>query len=358
VTSTAFDSFNELDDEIKQEFYEDVAASVKDINECAVLLEGGTDAQVIDQMFRALHTIKGNCNMVFLTPFVAASHKLEDFFSDIRCGDFEYNEHFGQLAVVVVNAISAELNSLIISRQANIEVLKQLEKIIDTLEKSPADQRLIVAEKAIIAIQDGHYNLDIVALAQENSNAFSFLDATDLEFFQFISDKQSIVDPGHSTLINICDTLAKKLNRLLANSVEEQQLTTAIIFVILTKRFSFDENSIELSLDHLFIASGILSRMAGWSIAAELVLELKENHDGSGIPLGLKDEKIKPAAQALALSFEFTFIVMENLSQGYKQSLFTAVKTINAKKGTQYKARLIERFNGLIKSEYLTTQMW
>ena len=98
--------------------------------------------------------------------------------------------------------------------------------------------------------------------------------------------------------------------------------------------------------------------MAGWSIASDVILQLNENHDGTGAPLGLKDEQIKPAAQALALSFEFTFIVMLNLSQGYKASLFTAVKMINAKKDTRYKARLIERFNQIIKTDYLTTQMW
>ena len=146
MSSNPFEPFNELDDEIKQEFYEDVSAAVKDINKCASLLEAGADAQVIDRMFRALHTVKGNCNMVFLTPFVEASHKLEDFFSDIRGGDIEYDDHYGQFAVEVVNAISAELASLITSQDANVEVLKQLENIIDTLENSPVEERLIVAE--------------------------------------------------------------------------------------------------------------------------------------------------------------------------------------------------------------------
>ena len=358
MLSALFEPFNELDDEIKQEFYEDVLAAIKEINECAALLEGGTDADVIDRMFRSLHTVKGNCNMVFLIPFVEVSHKLEDFFSDIRSRQIEYDDHYGQFAVAVVNAVSEELVALISTQSANVEVLKQLEGIIDTVKNAQNAVRIVLAEKAIIAIQDGHFNLDIVALAQENGAAFSFLDATDLEFFQFISDKQSLIDPSHSQLMNICETLAQKLNSLLANSVEEQQLTVAIIFVILTKRFSIDKSVNKLTTDHVFIASGILSRMAGWTIAAEIILQLNENHDGTGTPLGLKDEQIKPAAQVLTLCFEFAFIVMNHLSKGYKQSLFTAVKAINAKKDSQYKARLIERFNGLIKSDYLTTQLW
>ncbi|MCW9015540.1 MAG: hypothetical protein OQJ89_01105, partial [Kangiellaceae bacterium] len=68
------EAFDELEDEIKQEFYEDVVAAISDINECATTLESGADAQVIDRMFRSLHTVKGNCNMVFLEDFVEATH--------------------------------------------------------------------------------------------------------------------------------------------------------------------------------------------------------------------------------------------------------------------------------------------
>jgi len=153
-------AFNELEDEIKQEFFEDVVSAINDVNECATLLESGSDAQVIDRMFRGLHTVKGNCNMVFLEEFVVTSHKLEDLFSDIRSGDIEYQDVFGQFAVVVINEIQKQLETLIQTQQTDFEVLKKLESIIDKIEHIPGNERASAAERAIIAINDGHFNLD------------------------------------------------------------------------------------------------------------------------------------------------------------------------------------------------------
>ena len=177
VKKLTFEGFEELDDEIKQDFYEDVMASVKDINECQSILESGANSEVIDRMFRALHTVKGNCNMVFLTEFVNASHKLEDLFSEIRSGEIEYDDRYGQFAVIATNTIKNQLDSLINSRFADGDVLKQLEQTVEKIEQTEKNERLAVTEKAIIAIQDGHFNLELVAVDEERGTAFSFLDA-------------------------------------------------------------------------------------------------------------------------------------------------------------------------------------
>ncbi len=358
MTQNDYNSFNELEAEIKQDFYEDVLAAISDITECASLLESGTDSDVINRMFRSLHTVKGNCNMVFLNSFVKASHKLEDLFSKIRSGVIEYNDIYGKFAVTVISIIKTQLDNLIINQTADNNILNKLELIVLTIESSTEEQRLKTTEKAIIAIQDGHYNLDIVALSQDQGKAFSFTDATDSEFFRFIADQQTFLEPENKQFIIICETLAKKLNALLGRSIDEQQLVAAIIFLNFSKVISLEAKASSFSIEQIFFSSGLLSRMAGWKVAAEITLQQNENHDGSGVPFGLKDDEIQPAAQALALAFEFSFIVMENVTQGYKASLFAAVKAINAKKHTRYKERLIERFNQIIKTDYLTSQLW
>ncbi|WP_444997883.1 Hpt domain-containing protein [Aliikangiella sp. IMCC44359] len=355
MSQISCEAFNELDDEIKHEFYEDVLAAIKDINECAGILEAGADEEVIDRMFRSLHTVKGNCNMVFLTEFVDASHKLEDLFSDIRKGDIEYHDTYGKFAVAVIGLIEAQLVSIIETGIADGTILKKIQCLIDTIENTQQEQRLQITEKAIIAIQDSHFNLELVAIDHEHGRAFSFLDATDLEFFQFISDQQINVDVEQHLFLTICETLVIKLNEKLGHSIEEQQLKVAVIFIALSKRLSSNN---ELSVEQIFFASGLLSRMAGWSIAAEVTLQVMESFDGSGSPLGLSGNDILPAAQALSLAIEFTYIVLDNQQSGYKQALFSAVKTINAQKDKRYKSRLIERFNQVIKSDYLTVQMW
>lgn len=356
MNTSQYAAFNELEDEVKQEFYEDFYAAVKEINQCAEILEAGADAELITRMFRSLHTIKGNCNMVFLTRFVDVSHKLEDLFSNIRSGQIEYHDLYGKFSVASVNIIETQVKNLLENQFADDEILARLEEIIHTVQSADDENKLAVAEKAIIAIDNGHLNLEMVSVGQ--GAAFSFLDATDAEFFKFVSDRQSLVDPQHAQFISICTQLACELNAMLSQSIEESQLETAVIFLTLTKRLCNDPQAEDLTIEQVFLASGLLSRMSGWNIAADVVLQCFENFDGKGAPKGLSGDEILPAAQVVGLAFEFALLVMKNLTKGYKESLFCAVKLINSKKDARYKSRLIERFNRLIKADYLNQPRW
>ncbi|MET1255140.1 Hpt domain-containing protein [Aliikangiella maris] len=355
MSQADFDAFNQLEDEVKQEFYEDVLAAIKDIGECATTLESGADAQVIDRMFRSLHTVKGNCNMVFLTTFVETSHKLEDLFSNIRSGKIDYHDVYGQFAIAVVDLIKKQLINLINTQTVEIQILSNIENLITKINQAEEIERLVVTEKAIIAIQDGHFNLDMIAVDHEHGRAFSFLEATDFEFFQFIADLQVDVDEQQHLFLTICESLVLKLNTQLNRSVDEQQLKAAVLFIALSRRLN---STYECKVEQVFFASGLLARMAGWNIAAEVILQMLERHDGKGAPKGLQGEAIMPAAQALGLAVEFALTIIQNQSKGYKLALFAAVKSINGQKELRYKARLIERFNNIIKNEYLTSHMW
>ncbi len=190
----------------------------------------------------------------------------------------------------------------------------------------------------------------------EDGHAFSFMDATDIEFFEYISHRHQQYH-NHHQFYEICSVLANKLNPMLACAADEQQLHAAIIFLHLTQKVE-PNAAAELNIQQCIIASGLLSRMSGWSAAAELCIQAMEFHDGTGVPKGLKGGDIPAAAQVLTLSFDFAFQILAVPGQSYKQALFAAVKNINSKKNSRYKEKLIQRFNHLIKTEYLTTKMF
>lgn len=351
------DAFSELDEEVQQEFYEDVEAAIRDINECVSELEESVDESIIDRLFRAIHTVKGNCNMVFLVEFVNSAHQLEDLFSSIRSKEIEYHAVYGRFAVQVVNLILQQLQNLIESSVADGEILLNIKKLIDKVQQTPDENRIAITEKAITAMVDGHFSIGMIVQDDNDGHAFSFMDATDMEFFEYLSHRHQ-QNHQHKKFFTICSVAATKLNHLLANKADEQQLLAAVIFLHLTQKVEANGAGTDLSIQQCIIAHGLLSRMAGWSEAAELCIQVMENHDGSGEPKSLKGNDIQPAAQVLALSFDFAFQVLAAPEQNYKQSLFTAVKIINSKKETRYKERLIQRFNNLVKSEYLTSKMF
>ena len=142
------EKFSELEDEIKQEFYEDVVASIADINACVSELEESVDESVIDRMFRAIHTVKGNSNMVFLTEFVNSAHQLEDLFSSIRSNDIAYNSVYGRFAIQVVNQIQQQLELIIETGKADGDILSNLKLLID--EVQAANEVVAVAASIIL----------------------------------------------------------------------------------------------------------------------------------------------------------------------------------------------------------------
>lgn len=357
VADITCEEFSELEDEIKQEFYEDVVAAIADINACVSELEESVDESVIDRMFRAIHTVKGNCNMVFLTEFVNSAHQLEDLFSSVRSNVIAYNSVYGRFANQVVNQIQQQLKLIIEKGIADGDVLSNVKSLIDEVQSASDAERVDITEKAITAIIDGHFSIGMIVQDSEDGHAFSFMDATDIEFFEYISHRHQ-QNHNHHQFYEICSVLANKLNPMLAHAADEQQLHAAIIFLHLTQKVEPNGAATKLNIQQSIIASGLLSRMSGWSAAAELCIQAMEFHDGSGVPRGLKGSDISPAAQVLSLSFDFAFQILAVPAQSYKQALFSAVKNINSKKDTRYKGKLIQRFNRLIKTEYLTTKMF
>ena len=351
------EAFSELESEIQQEFYEDVLVAIQDINDCVSELKNSVDESVIDRMFRSIHTVKGNCNMVFLIDFVNSSHRLEDLFSAIRSKKIEYHSVYGHFAVEIVNLILKELKNLIDTNKADGEILLNIKLLIDQVIDAKDDERIEIAGKAITSIDDGHFNISMVVQDTNNGLSFSFMDATDSEFFEYISNRYQ-QGYEHKAYFDICSTLAKKLNEMLSKSAEQEQLTAAIMFLHMTQKVELNGSATELDISQCIIASGLLSRIPGWTSASELCIQAMEFDDGSGSPKSLKGGDILPAAQVLALSFEFAFHIQNSMELGYKQSLFAAVKSINARKNIRYKEKLIVRFNNLIKSEYLTNKMF
>jgi len=361
VADITCDAFSELEDEVQQEFYEDVVSAIDDINQCVNLLEGSTDGVddgVIDRIFRSIHTVKGNCNMVFLREFVDAIHQLEDLFSAVRAKDIDYHPVYGLLAIKIVNLVQIELKSLIDQKFANGDILEKIQSLLEQVENAPRECTVEIATKSITAIEDGHFSITLVEGDSTQGSSFSFLESTDFEFLEYLSGRTQSTSDYHSSFYKIAKTLALKLNQMLSNKADEQQLEAGLIALHLSQRLEPSGESSSLTLQHVIFSHGLLSRMSGWCSAASLCLQVLENHNGSGIPSATSGDQILPAAQVLGLSCDFAFHVLNAENKEYKQSLFTAVKAINAEKNTRFKDRLVERFTGLIKSEYLSSKMY
>lgn len=73
---------------------------------------GDTDAAQIDQLFRLLHSIKGDasmCQVRFVVPFV---HSLESLLDRLRSGEVNYEDSIGDVMLLVMDRLGLALEAL------------------------------------------------------------------------------------------------------------------------------------------------------------------------------------------------------------------------------------------------------
>ncbi|WP_144393716.1 HD domain-containing phosphohydrolase [Pleionea sediminis] len=348
--------FSELDDEVKQEFYSDVKDCVQEINDCAAILSSEDPQVLINRLFRSIHTIKGNCNMVFLEPYVVATHKIEEMVQDVRNATYSYDPAYGKFFITCINALDEMLINTMANNIIDAESLQKLEILIETVRESKNEQRVEEALRGELAIQEGHYSLNMIAVSRIEGEAFSIFDATDMEFFHYLSECQQAIDPMHSLRMQVQIDIVKALNLTLSKPEEEDQLLAALYvfeFFHIVRGDDYGQNR-----RHVISAGNMLARIPGWTRAAELVFQSYEKTNGTGYPRGLSGNDISFAAKVIHLVDRFISIALDNRGKGYKKSLFIAVKSINQLADIEYPQSLINDFNQIIKEKYLDHVHW
>lgn len=81
---------------------------------------------------------------------------------------------------------------------------------------------------------------------------------------------------------------------------------------------------------HPLQAAGLLSRMAGWAEAAEMVARHHESPDGRSYPQGRPAAAICPGARLLAIVDAFESVMLKHDHRCRKRSALLAIAEVNA----------------------------
>ncbi|KAB1197172.1 MULTISPECIES: ATP-binding protein [Haloferax] len=92
------------------EFVRETRASVRQLTNGLVELErDGSSRELVDELFRTAHTLKGNCSMAGLNGASRLAHTVEDFLSCLRDGSLKPNPDLIDAALAAVDDIDASL---------------------------------------------------------------------------------------------------------------------------------------------------------------------------------------------------------------------------------------------------------
>jgi len=92
ATGSYFDALpadDEVADEILEFFQPEAEEHLQVVSDCLISLEGNNNPEEINNLFRAIHTVKGSAAQVGLSRLGAIAHRVEDLIGRLRDGELE-----------------------------------------------------------------------------------------------------------------------------------------------------------------------------------------------------------------------------------------------------------------------------
>lgn len=378
-----------LDEVIAEDYLRSFSEHYEIVNNCIMMLDKApTDQDVIDEVFRSLHTIKGNADMCQLKALTQFVHKLEDVVSAIRDNHIEYSQVLGEIILLCLDKTREASRDVFAGRPINTVLLQKIQVQLEGF-KSADDIRSQETVNQIIGLLTGHIvdtdNNAIVATdAGRPGQKSLFVDtAPETKVSSVMSapySKEKLTEQTLQTLQNLqqlTQLLEQKIpfwhgrlertlpllmafNNELAVPVNPVQLEAALYahdlaFAFLSdalihKDSKFNDSDLAELHSHPGLSSNLLAFKPEWNLARQIVLQHHEKWDGSGYPNGLKAEQIEIGAQILAIVDTFESITHPRPDRQYKRSVLRAVTEINNCALTQFSPDLIPVFNKVVKT--------
>ena len=321
-----------------------------------------TDREVIGKLFRALHNVKGDAGLCKVDVAVAIVQPIETLLARIRSDALPFSEQLAELILLAIDRL--ELAVARLSSGDRLDNL-QLVPLIEGLEQLALAAPAKVEESAVAVIETVTGFRPLVGAARARNdqpattgNGDRSQLAADLLFFHGLAGQFEARSPLFKGRTQRILRLALQTNQVAGDRIDPQQLEAAVclhdvgmMFLpesVWLKDGKMSPAEKQLLQTHPASAAGLLSRMAGWSGAAEMVLQHHETPAGDGYPAGLKAAEIAPGAKVLAIVDAFEAVMLKHGHRSRNRSLLRAIAEINAC-DKQFAPEWIEPFNQVIR---------
>lgn len=354
------DDFTDLDKEIIDDFYVSFHETLDDIESICRKLNEEANPEEVHNLFRAMHSLKGNCRMVFLDPLVETCHKMEEIVQDLREGRCEFEPIYGEFLVVGISKLEDLINDLINEGQAEAEPLQALEDFILEIKQLPQASRPkrmeeILNELAGVAQQ---------AVAREVPELEINQQADQLAYFYSLALKLDGLSLYKRDRVALIAKLCNEINQQLGSPLDKHQLTAAVYLKDLGMAFiprrvlqqskELGKEDSAIFYDHTRVAAGLLRNIPGWEDAAIMVDQHHERLDGSGKPAGLAGDDIHIGAMILAVVDAYQEVLHQHSEMSFRKTLLKAVTEVNSEAGTYYSPKVVDAFNLVIRHHYIS----
>lgn len=350
-----------IDPEGFVEFVDDLADHVPRIErDIARLKREPEDRALIADLFRALHTIKGDAGLCRVSVGVAIAHPLETVLDRLRSRQIAFSDLLAETFLLALDRLELAVDAMANRRPVDGLRLVELVGGLERLAAAPAeaiDERAVEVVEAVTGFRPAEAVVQLRPGASTAGRSAAER-AVDLRFFRSLAGQLETRSPNLRGRSGRILRLAQETNAAAGKPVDPAQLEAAVyvhdvgmMFLpesvwLKTGRLT-DEDRLAMH-HHPAWAAGLLGRMAGWSGAAEMVIQHHEMPDGGGYPGGLKGDAICAGAKILAIVDAFEAVTLKHAERGHGRSLLRAIAEINAC-DNQFAPEWIGHFNDVMR---------
>lgn len=363
----------DLDEDILIDLLEEINELYEASEQTLIELElKPEDNELQRSLFRSIHTIKGDLGLVNFSPLIPLLQHGEDLLDYLRKGQIQYTSTMSDLVLLIMDKVKVFVQSCIKTGQAEYdkELFEQLVNAIMRITPENSDQHEQLLAKAVLLL-DPSLDLGQVHEQQGVTSASESLvsiattgipksttneEREDLIFFRELMkpiEKRSMYWEGRGDRIA---KLAGYINKVAGSPVNEVQLAVACYMhdfgmafmpiAVLHKQEKLEEVEFNLMRSHVYKSARLLENLNQWNEARKIVMQHHERTDGSGYPLGIKEDDICEGAKLLAILDTFDAITHARAHEGHLQRpKKKAVIEINRIAKGQFSTKWMQAFN-------------
>ncbi|PKG96882.1 HD domain-containing phosphohydrolase [Paraglaciecola sp. MB-3u-78] len=363
----------DLDEDILTDLLEEINELYEASEQTLIELElKPEDNELQRSLFRSIHTIKGDLGLVNFSPLIPLLQYAEDLLDYLRKGQIQYTSNMSDLVLLIMDKVKVFVQSCIQTGQAQYdeEMFKRLvEAIKHITPENSADHEQLLAKAVVILdpsleLGDEEENIgEIPAVTAPLSIATAGIpkvisndEREDLMFFRELMkpiEKRSKYWEGRGDRIA---KLAGYINKIAGSPIDEVQLAVACYMhdfgmafmptAVLHKQEKLEDYEFNLMRTHVYKSARLLENLNQWNEARKIVMQHHERIDGSGYPLGIKEDDICEGAKLLAILDTFDAITHARAHESHLQRpKKKAVIEINRIAKGQFSTKWMQAFN-------------
>lgn len=357
------DILNDLMEEIN-ELYE---ASEQTLIELELRPE---DNELQRALFRSIHTIKGDLGLVNFSPMIPLLQHVEDLLDYLRKGQVAYTSTMSDLVLQTMDRVKAFVERVMAEGKAEYdeELHKHLVLAIGRIRPDNSaehEQRLTEAvlllnpSLDVIADSDNPQSVQIKPPALSFTGIPKDISTEKKQDILFFRDLMQTIERRSNFWGGRGDRIAKLamyINDVAGNPVDEDQLAVAsyvhdfgMAFMplkVLHKGDALSDIEFNLMRSHVYKSARLLEHLDQWDMARKIVMQHHERTDGTGYPLGIKEDDICDGAKLLAIVDTYDAMTHPRAhNQDNVLSKKDAVIEINRSAKGQFSMKWVRHFN-------------